>query len=140
MYHKHLEGDIPGSGGEVSAVVAATVALALLITVVPGRLGQFLRLSLQQLVEGFLYAFAHKSTRTSSLSCPLITSSFSCTIFSDMVCCLLSEWCVATSFYQSSANHVSFLFCETYSTLSYKQTLCLKWNKIDYYIALQQGH
>ena len=25
-----------------------------------------------------------------------------------MVCCLLSEWCVATSFYQSSANHVSF--------------------------------
>ena len=23
-----------------------------------------------------------------------------------MVCCLLSEWCVATSFYKSSANHV----------------------------------
>ena len=46
--------------------------------------------------------------RTNSLSCPLITSSFSCTIFSDMVCCLLSEWCVATSFYQRSANHVSF--------------------------------
>src|SRR5699024_11965277 len=36
------------------------------------------------------------------------TSSFSCTIFSDMVCCLLSEWCVATSFYQRTANHVSF--------------------------------
>ncbi|MCI6397415.1 hypothetical protein, partial [Lawsonibacter sp.] len=33
---------------------------------------------------------------------------FSCTIFSDMVYRLLSEWCVATSFYQSSANHVSF--------------------------------
>ena len=33
---------------------------------------------------------------------------FSCTIFSDMVCRLLSEWCVATSFYQSSANRVSF--------------------------------
>ena len=29
--------------------------------------------------------------RTSSLSWPLITSSFSCTIFSDMVCCLLSD-------------------------------------------------
>ena len=27
----------------------------------------------------------------SSLRCPLITSSFSCTIFSDMVCCLLSN-------------------------------------------------
>ena len=38
----------------------------------------------------------------------LITSSFSCTIFSDMVCCLLSEWCVATSFYQRAANHVFF--------------------------------
>jgi hypothetical protein len=35
-----------------------------------------------------------------------------------MVCSLLSEWCVATSFYQSSANYVSFSFCETYSTLS----------------------
>ena len=46
--------------------------------------------------------------RTNSLICPLITSSFSCTIFSYMVCRLLSEWCVATSFYQSSANHVSF--------------------------------
>ena len=38
----------------------------------------------------------------------LTTSSFSCTIFSDMVCYLLSEWCLATSFYQSSANLVSF--------------------------------
>ena len=26
---------------------------------------------------------------------------FLCTIFSDIVCCLLSEWCVVTSFYQS---------------------------------------
>ena len=25
-----------------------------------------------------------------------------------MVCCLLSEWCVATSFYQRAANHVFF--------------------------------
>ena len=37
-----------------------------------------------------------------------------------MVCCLLSEWYVTTSFYQSSASHVSFCFCETYSTLSVK--------------------
>ena len=36
--------------------------------------------------------------RTNSLICPLITSSLSCTIFSDMVCFLLSEWCVVTSF------------------------------------------
>ena len=38
----------------------------------------------------------------------MITSSFSCTIFSDVVYRLLSEWCVVTSFYQSSANHVYF--------------------------------
>lgn len=30
------------------------------------------------------------------------------TVFSDMVYCLLSEWCVPTSFYQRAANHVSF--------------------------------
>ena len=31
----------------------------------------------------------------------MIISSFSCTIFSDIVYCLLSEWCVVTSFCQS---------------------------------------
>ena len=40
--------------------VAAAAALALFIALVPGRLGQFLRFGLQQLVEGFLYASAHK--------------------------------------------------------------------------------
>lgn len=48
------------------------------------------------------------------------SSSFSCTIFSGMVYRLLSERCVATSFYQRSANHVSFysLFhFATYCTL-----------------------
>ena len=29
-----------------------------------------------------------------------------------MVCCLLSEWCVSTSFYQRSANHVSSIFAK----------------------------
>ena len=62
------------------------------------------------------------------LICLLYTSSsFSCTIFSDIVCCLLSNGGVATSFYQRSANHVSFyplvnlrnLF---YLTLLYKKT------------------
>ena len=39
----------------------------------------------------------------------------------DMVCCLPSEWCTATSFYQISASHVSFypfLICEIHCTLS----------------------
>ena len=56
----HLQGNVPGSGGEVAAVVAAAVALSLLVTLVPGRLGQLLCLGLQQLVESFLYASTHK--------------------------------------------------------------------------------
>ena len=57
---RYLQGDVPGSGGEVAAVVAAPVPLPLLISLVPGRLGQFLSLGLQKLVERFLYAPAHK--------------------------------------------------------------------------------
>ena len=63
-------------------------------------------------------------TRTNSLIWPLITSSFSCTIFSDIVCCLLSEWCVVTSFYQSLQAMSPFLLfsiCATYCTLSYQR-------------------
>ena len=55
-----LEGDIPGSSGEMAAVVAAAVALALLITLIPGCLGQSLCLGLQQLVERFLYAASYQ--------------------------------------------------------------------------------
>ena len=43
----HLESNFSGSRSEVAAVVAAAVALALLVTLVPGSLGQLLRLSLQ---------------------------------------------------------------------------------------------
>ena len=56
----YLESDVPGASGEAAAVVAAAVALTLLIALIPGRLGQLLRLGLQQLVEGFLYAASHK--------------------------------------------------------------------------------
>ena len=48
---------------------------------------------------------------------------FLCTIFSDIVCCLLSEWCVVTSFYQSLQAMSSFMhfpICATYCTLSCK--------------------
>ena len=58
---------------------------------------------------------------TNSFICSLLTLSFSCTIFSDMVCRLFSNGGITTSFYQRFANHVSFyLFsiCETYCTLS----------------------
>ena len=43
-----------------------------------------------------------------------------------MVCCLLSEWCVATSFYQRAANHVFFcpLFYFAKFILPYCLILC----------------
>ena len=56
----YLQGNVPGSGGEVAAVVAASVPLARPITLVPGRLRQLLCLGLQQLVEGFLYAASNQ--------------------------------------------------------------------------------
>ena len=40
--------------------MAAAVALALFIALVPGCLGQLFCFGLQQFVEGFLYASAHK--------------------------------------------------------------------------------
>ena len=40
--------------------MAAAIALPLLIALVPGRLGQFLSLDLQQFVEGFLYAASYQ--------------------------------------------------------------------------------
>ena len=52
--------DFPGSSGEAAAVVAAAAALALLVALVPGCLGQLLRLGLRQLVERFLYAASHR--------------------------------------------------------------------------------
>ena len=67
--------------------------------------------------EGFLHAAAEANP----LICPLITSSFSCTIFPDIVCCLLSNVCVVTSFCRSLQAMSSFLLfsiCATYCTLS----------------------
>ena len=44
----------------INTFLSYAVALALLIALVPGRLGKFLRLGLQQLVEGFFYTSTHK--------------------------------------------------------------------------------
>ena len=62
--------------------------------------------SLGQILSSNSYSVSSTLLRINSLSCPLIASSFSYTIFSHMVYRLLSEWCVATSFYESSENHV----------------------------------
>ena len=40
--------------------MAAAVALALLIALIPGCLGQFLSLGLQKFVEGFFYAASYQ--------------------------------------------------------------------------------
>lgn len=53
------ERDVSRSRGKMTAVVSAAVALALLIAFIPGSLRQFLRLVLQQLVEGFYYIPAY---------------------------------------------------------------------------------
>ena len=70
---------------------------------VPGRLGQLLSLGLQQFVESFLYAAPNQL-----FELPL--DYFLVKLYNLLRHGLLSpfEWCVATSFYQSSANHVSF--------------------------------
>ena len=52
----HMERDISGGGGKVPVIVAAAVALAGLIALVAGSLGQFLRLLLQQLIQRFFHA------------------------------------------------------------------------------------
>ena len=91
--------------------MAAAIALALFIALISGCVGQFLHFVFQQLIEHLFDTSSHQFFKLP----PLIPSSFSCTIFSDMVCYLLPNVCVATSFYQRSANHVflcSLLFAK----------------------------
>ena len=51
-----MERDVSRSGGKISVIVAAAVALADLITLVAGSLGQFLSLLLQQFVQRLFHA------------------------------------------------------------------------------------
>src|SRR5574344_3006721 len=51
----HIERDVAGCGGKVSAVMAAAVALTLLAALVLGSLGKFLGFCLQQTVERLFY-------------------------------------------------------------------------------------
>ena len=78
----YFECDISGSSGEVAAVVAAAVARALLISSYRG---------FSDSASGSSLSGSSTLPHTSSLRCPLITSSLSCTIFSGMVCYLLSN-------------------------------------------------
>lgn len=113
-----MERDVTGGRGEVAVIMAAAVALTGLAALVAGSLCQGLRLFFQQFVQ-----VSSTLPRTNSLIWPLITSLFSCTIFSDIVCCLLSNVCVVTSFYQSlqaMSSFMRFSICATYCTLSYE--------------------
>ena len=116
---RHMERDVTGGRGEVAVIMAAEVALTSLAALVAGSLCQGDSASFPS------SSFRVSSTllRTNSLICPLIISSFSCTTFSDIVCCLLSNVCVVTSFYQSLQAMSSFLLvsiCAAYLTLSEK--------------------
>ena len=53
---RHIQCNVAGGRGKVSAVMAASVAQALLAALVLGGLSQLLGLSLQQTVQRFLYA------------------------------------------------------------------------------------
>ena len=53
---RHMERDVSRSGGKISVIVAAAVALADLITLVAGSLSQFLSLLLQQFVQRLFHA------------------------------------------------------------------------------------
>ena len=67
----------------------------------------------QLVLSSFMPSAALKTSRK--------PSSFSCTIFSDIVCCLLSNACVVTSFCQSlqaMSFFMHFPICATYCTLS----------------------
>ena len=115
---RHVERDVTGGRGEVAVIMAAAVALTSLAALVAS--------SLRRDSASFpSSSFRVSSTllRTNSLICALIISSFSCTIFSDRVCCLLSNVCVVTSFYQSlqaMSSFMRFSICATYCTLSYE--------------------
>ena len=51
-----MERNVSGGGGKVPVIVPAAVALAGLIALVAGSLGQLLRFLLKQFVECFFYA------------------------------------------------------------------------------------
>ena len=61
-----------------------------------------------------------------SVNCTMITSTFSCTIFSDIVCCLLSECCVVTSFYQGLQTMSILISFSIYYTLSFCRLASIK--------------
>ena len=53
-----MERDISGGSGKISVIVAAAVALASLISLIPGCLREFLCLLLQQLIHRFFHTAA----------------------------------------------------------------------------------
>ena len=117
-----------GLNAEIAARGEADAALQAALTAAVGTTGYNCRMiagsytgtGRSDSVSNSSFRVSSTLPQTNSLSCPLIISSFSCTIFSDIVCCLLSEWCVVTSFYQSLQAMSSFMLfsiCATYCTV-----------------------
>ena len=112
-----MECYIPGSGGKISVIMTAAVALASLAALVAGCLGQFLRLCVQKIVECLLHAAADQL-----LDLPL--DYFLVELYNVVGHGLLSPFrmCVVTSFYQRPASRVYFFMlfsiCAFYYTLS----------------------
>ena len=106
---------------KIPAVMAIAAVLAMFITSIPGSLCELFHPGFQQLVKSYLYV---ASLRFFELA--FIISSFSCIIFVNMVGCLFSQWCVAISFYQGSANYISlFIFAKKIiSDLRWRGEIC----------------
>ena len=116
----HLEGDFTGSGNEATATVAAAVALALFIALVPRASPPS---TSNNSLRGNLHATSHQF-----LVGLLITPSFSCKIFGTWFTDFF--WDAVSQFHSTrglqplshlipfQCVHLAHLFCETYFTLS----------------------
>ncbi len=124
----NADATVTGLNAEIAARGEADAALQAALTAAVGTTGYNCRMiagsytgtGRSDSVSNSSFRVSSTLPQTNSLSCPLIISSFSCTIFSDIVCCLLSEWCVVTSFYQSLQAMSSFMLfsiCATYCTV-----------------------
>ena len=114
-----MERHIPGSGGQLSVIVTAAVALTGLAALISGGLGQRLRLLLQQLVQRLFHAAADQFLE-------LTLDYFLVELYNVVGHGLSSPFrmCVATSFYQRPASRVYFFAFFNLRNLLYLIAFC----------------
>ena len=111
-----MERDISGGSGKIPVIVAAAVALASLISLIPGCLREFLCLLLQQLIQRFFHTAADQFL-------DLTLDNFLVQLYNSLRHGLQSPFRMLCRNFilPEFANYVSFSllsFCATYLTLS----------------------